>query len=451
MKKTINAREASFLALNRVEDEGAFINLALAEVLNAHQMDPRDKRLAAEITYGVVTYKMTLDWLISQAAGRPVSKLDKLVLTILRIGFYQLFYLDRVPESAACNATVELIKKSKKKGLAPFVNGVMRGALRKKETFSWPVRETDEVAYLSLKYAHPHWLVSRWVSRLGSEETEALLAANNKQAPLSIRTNTLRVTRGELIEALEEQGVKAVPGEVTPEDVILEGGGMLTGLKSYRSGYFQVQGESAMLTSRILDPAPGEQVLDGCSAPGGKTTHMAQLMENQGQIIALDIYPHRLKLVDANCRRLGVTIVRTECLDVREATVELVGLFDCILLDVPCSGFGVIRRKPDLKWRRKEEDIKELANVQKAILNAAAEILKPGGIMVYSTCTNEPEETDEVITSFLSSHSDYRVVPLDTYLPQSWQVPTGEHGIHLYPHIHGVDGFFISRLQRDRR
>ncbi|MBS4032146.1 MAG: 16S rRNA (cytosine(967)-C(5))-methyltransferase RsmB [Clostridiales bacterium] len=448
MKKIINAREASLLALNRVEDEGAFINLALAEVLGAHQMDPRDKRLAAEITYGVVSYKMTLDWLISQAAGRPVSKLDKLVLTILRIGFYQLFYLDRVPESAACNATVELIKKSKKKGLASFVNGVMRGALRKKDTFPWPDRDTDEVGYLSLKYAHPHWLVSRWVSRLGSEEAEALLAANNRPAPLSVRTNTLRVTRPELIEALEGQGVKAVPGEVTPEDVILEGSGRLTGLMAYRSGYFQVQGESAMLTSRILDPAPGEQVLDGCSAPGGKTTHLAQLMENQGKIVALDIYPHRLTLVDATCRRLGIDIVRTQCLDVREATEELVGVFDRILLDVPCSGFGVIRRKPDLKWRRKEENIKELSNVQKAILNAAAGILKPGGIIVYSTCTNEPEETDEVITSFLSSHSDFGVVAQETYLPKSWQDSAGEHGIHLYPHIHGVDGFFISRLQK---
>jgi 16S rRNA (cytosine967-C5)-methyltransferase len=202
-----------------------------------------------------------------------------------------------------------------------------------------------------------------------------------------------------------------------------------------------------MLTSRILDPAPGEHVLDGCSAPGGKTTHLAQLMENQGKIVALDIYPHRLALVEANCRRLGIDIVRTECLDAREATGERFGLFDRILLDVPCSGFGVIRRKPDLKWRRKEEDIKELAIVQKAVLNAAAKILKPGGIIVYSTCTNEPEETDEVITSFLSSHSEFGIVPPDSYLPESWY-STGEHGIHLYPHIHKVDGFFIARLQK---
>ncbi len=447
MKKTLNAREASLLALNRIEDEGAYINLALSDILGTQQMDPRDKRLAAEITYGVVTYKMTLDWLISQAANRPANKLDKIVLAVLRIGFYQLFYLDRVPESAACNTTVELIKNSKKRGLAPFVNGVMRGALRNKETFPWPSREDDEAAYLSLKYAHPQWLVSRWLSRFGSKQTEDLLLANNNAAPVSIRTNTLRISCPELIATLKEQGVKAVPGQVTPEALIIEGGGSLTELAAYRSGYFQIQGESAMLTSRVLDPAPGDRVLDGCSAPGGKTTHLAQLMNNQGEIIALDIHAHRLALVESNCRRLGVDIVRTQCMDVREAAGEL-GFFDRILLDVPCSGFGVIRRKPDLKWSRKEEDIKKLAKVQKEILNAAAEILKPGGVIVYSTCTNEPEETDEVIKAFLSFHSDFAVSAPHSYLPESWLNSIGKYGIHLYPHIHLMDGFFISRLQR---
>ncbi|EEG76718.1 16S rRNA (cytosine(967)-C(5))-methyltransferase RsmB [Dethiobacter alkaliphilus] len=447
-KRKIDAREASLLALQRVEADDAYVNLALDEVLSSHSLDPRDKRLAAEITYGVITYKLTLDWLIEKVSGRPIKKLDKPIHQILRIGFYQLFYLDRVPPAAAVHATVELVKKGKKRGLAPFVNGVMRGALRKKDHLPWPDKKKDSANYLSVRYSHPLWLVRRWLNRYGPEEAEKLVAANNQAAPLSIRVNTLRTDRDTLLSELTAAGVEAVPSTVVPEGALLTRSGRLTELAPYREGRFQVQGESAMLTSRVLDPQAGDAVLDGCSAPGGKTTHLAQLMNNSGDILALDIHPHRLELVKANCRRMGVDIVRTQCLDAREIAKENPDSFDCILLDVPCSGFGVIRRKPDLKWRRSEDDIRKLAHVQCDMLKAAAAVLKPGGTLVYSTCTNEPEETDEVVEELLKNQDDMVPDDLRPYLPQDWQQDAGKTGIHLLPHIHGVDGFFISRLKK---
>ncbi|MBS4022479.1 MAG: 16S rRNA (cytosine(967)-C(5))-methyltransferase RsmB [Dethiobacter sp.] len=446
MKKKLDAREASLLALKRVEEDGAFVNLALTEVLFGKDIDPRDRRLAAEISYGVITYKLTLDWMISHAAGRPVDKIDKPLLNILRIGFYQLFYLDRIPAAAACHSAVELTKKSKKGALAPFVNGVLRGALRKKDSLPWPKREDDEAAYLTLVYSHPGWLVKRWLARLGAKETEALLAANNRYAPLTLRTNTLKTTRSELLLLLGEQGLKVRPGELVPESIILEAGGRLDDIVQHRQGYFMVQGESAMLTSRVLEPQPGERVLDCCSAPGGKTAHIAQLMDNQGEIEALDIYPHRLELVEANCRRLGVNIVNSICADARDISCLERGSFDRVLLDAPCSGLGVIRLKPDIRWRRQERDIHELASVQAVMLKEAAQATRPGGVLVYSTCTNEPEETDLVIESFLKGHPRFRADSAKPYLPESVKGAMGRTGVHLYPHLHNADGFFICRL-----
>lgn len=447
-RKKRDAREASLLALQRVEEDGAFVNLALAEVLSATPMEQRDKSLATEITYGVITHRLTLDWMISQAAARPVEKIDSLLLQILRIGFYQLFYLNRIPASAAVYATVELVKKGKKKGLAPFVNGVLRGALRSKDQLPWPERSHNEAVYLSLRHSHPQWLVERWLENYGSLETEALLQANNKQAPLTARVNTLRTNRDDLLTSLAGEGFLATPSQVAPEGVIFKTGGRLTSLATYRQGLFQVQGESAMLAAMMLAPVPGENVLDCCSAPGGKTTHLAQLMKNRGRILALDLYPHRVALVDANCSRLGVNMVRTDCLDAREISPAKLGFFDKIMLDVPCSGFGVLRRKPDLKWRRREEDIAKLAQLQKELVAAAVSVLKPGGSLLYCTCTNEPEETEEVVAQALSCHQELRLEDFSCRLPVQLQAAVANYGIHLLPHRHQLDGFFISLLKK---
>ncbi|NLM53033.1 MAG: 16S rRNA (cytosine(967)-C(5))-methyltransferase RsmB [Firmicutes bacterium] len=447
-KKKLDARTAAFLALTKIEEEGAFTNLALSDVFAKHHIQGRDKGLATEITYGVVTYKLTLDWLIEQITGRPAEKLDRPVLLVLRIGFYQLFYLDRIPAPAIVHTTVELVKKTKKRALAPFVNGVMRGALRKKNRLPWPSRQNDLLTYLSLVYSHPSWMVKRWLARMTEAETEALLQANNTAPAVSLRVNNLRTQREQLLESLARAGLEVKPSQIIPEGVLLtKGGGQLTQLPAYQKGLFHLQSESAMLVSRILDPAPGSKVLDACSAPGGKTTHLAALMKNQGEIIALDIFAHRLQLVELNAKRLGAKIIKTKLLDAQLLEPEHFGLFDHILLDVPCSGLGVIRRKPDIKWRRREEEIKELAKTQKNLLDKAAAVLKRGGTLVYSTCTNEPEETSEVIKDFLARHPDFTPVELANYLPASWHKESNTPGIQLYPHLHGIDGFYIVKLR----
>lgn len=449
--KKLEAREASLLALSRITEEGAFINLALAEVL-LRVPDRRDRSLAAEITYGVTAHRSTLDRMISRATGREVDRLDKPLPNILRIGFYQLYYLDRVPRAAVVHSTVELVKKSRKRALASFVNGVLRGALRSipslQDFLQNNEEATSEAACLAIEYAHPEWLVKRWLQRFGSAQATALLAANNKQAPVTLRTNTLKASREELLAELAQVGLTAEASRITPEGVIVAQGGRLTELELYRQGWFQIQGESAILVSRILDPRPEERVLDGCSAPGGKTTHLAQLMQNKGEIVALDIYPHRLELVLANCRRLGVKNVRPQCLDVRKIALASSGVFDRILLDVPCSGCGVIRRKPDLKWRRQEQELSTLATIQRDMVQAAAGVLRPGGVLVYSTCTNEQEETDEVIAAFLAGNPAFVSEDVSSILPEAWRDTTGPAGVHLYPHLHEVDGFFICRLRR---
>ncbi|NLN06418.1 MAG: 16S rRNA (cytosine(967)-C(5))-methyltransferase RsmB [Firmicutes bacterium] len=451
-KKHLSAREAALLALESVLEEGAYVNLALAKVLSGHALDERDRRLVAEITYGVVTYKLTLDWIIMQLTGRPADKLDRPVLLVLYIGLYQLFYLDKIPAPAAVHTSVELIKKTKKRALAGFVNGVLRGALRRKNNLPWPDKKEENTAeYLSLRYAHPLWMVKRWLDRLGPEETEKLLAANNMAPPVTIRVNTLRTDRESLLSRLAAEGVEAEASGITPEAIIIKSSPGLGSLASYKDGLFQVQGESAILASRILAPAPGSRVLDMCSAPGGKTTHLAALMQNRGEIVALDIYPHRLELVKANARRLGAAIITTVLLDGREITPGQYGLFNYILLDAPCTCLGVIRRKPDIKWRRREKEIGILAALQKELLERAAAVLAPDGVLVYSTCTNEPEETTEQIDSFLERHPEFTSSPFTVSLPPTRRQQSVYGGIQLYPHVHGVDGFFLARLRKAGR
>lgn len=449
-KKKLDARMAALLALTKIEEEGAFSNLALSEVFARHDIDSRDRGLATEITYGVVSYKLTLDWLIAQVAGRPAEKLDRPVLLVLRIGFYQLFYLDRIPPAAVVHTTVELIKKTKKRALASFVNGVMRGALRKKDALPWPSPQDDLLANLSLTYSHPPWMIRRWLSRMAEAETRALLQANNTVPAVSLRVNTLRTTRERLLACLAQGGWEVEASEIVPEGIVVtKSGGQITGHPAYRQGLLQLQSESAMLVSHILAPSPGNKVLDACSAPGGKATHLAALMQNRGEIIALDIFPHRLQLVEANAKRLGVDIIKTQLLDAQLLTPDHFGLFDHILLDVPCSGLGVIRRKPDIKWRRREEEIRQLAQMQKNILERAAGVLKRGGTLVYSTCTNEPEETIEIIADFLDRHPHFQPVELSSYLPPGWHTEKSAPGIQLYPHLHGVDGFYIAKLRHE--
>ncbi len=436
-------RETAMKVLLAVHENGAYANIALAEALRKARLNEMDRRFATELVYGAVKAGGTLDWIVRRYTNRPLRKMTPYVRSILRLGIFQLFFLDRVPPSAVCNESTELAKKYGHAGTGKFVNAVLRAAAR--DPGKARVSEDDESAYLAIQFQHPKWLVSRWLKMFGREETEQLCVFDNAAAVLSLRTNLLRITRDELVERLRMEGAKVVLSKWAPEGILCPTHASLNDSASLREGLFQVQDESSMQVAHVLDPQPGEFVIDMCSAPGGKTTHLAERMKNQGRILALDIYDTKLARVEENAKRLGISIIETKRLDARGAGDAYPQKADRVLADVPCSGFGVLRRRPDARWRKTEEEIMKLPMLQSEILESAARAVKPGGVLVYSTCTIEPAENEEVVRSFLRSHAEFSLNVTGKYLPLK---PSASDMVQFYPQRDRVDGFFIARLMR---
>nr|MBU4513665.1 16S rRNA (cytosine(967)-C(5))-methyltransferase RsmB [Bacillota bacterium] len=313
----IPAREIALHILKAVEADGAYANLALNRTLEQHQPEKQDRAFATELAYGTLRTLNTLDWIISRFLQKPLGAQSVWVRNILRTGVYQIFYMDRVPPAAACNEAVELTKKFGTPGAVGFVNGVLRNIVRKKDELVFPSPETDLVSHISLRYSHPTWMVERWLREFSVEETVAICKANNNTPPNSIRTNTLRISPEELKVLLEQEGLSARPSRLAPEGLEIKGFLSLRMLQSFRDGLFQIQDESSMLVAHAVNPAPRTRVIDACSAPGGKTTHLAQVMDNEGSVRAFDLHPHKLDLVRENCSRLGITCVETMILDAR--------------------------------------------------------------------------------------------------------------------------------------
>lgn len=449
MSKKADARQTALFVLQEAESKKTFIDLALKAALQKYELSVRDRALVSQLCCGVMRYLLTLDWLIEKITGRKASKIDPWTRNILRLSFYQLVYLEKIPASAVCFEGVELAKKFSHRGAAKFVNGVLRGYLRKKNEIAFPDIRENALEYLSLKYSFPIWMVKRWIELLGIEEGEKYISSLNMIAPLIIRTNTLKTNRDELEKILQKEGLIVKKGFL-PESLILKNGKSPADLGSFKKGFFQVQSESSMLVSHLLDPQPGETILDSCSAPGGKTTHLAQLMDNRGKIFGCDIYPHKLKLVGKNARRLGITIIEPLLSDSRRLPDDFKGLMNRALVDAPCSGLGVVRRKPDLKWKRKPEDFQVLSEIQLDLLQEAAKTLKPFGVLVYSVCTNEPEETRKVFNKFLKNNPEFSSCDLTPYLPEALKdISTAPEGfINLLPSRHNLDGFFIARWEK---
>ncbi len=436
-------RETAMKVLLAVHENGAYANIALAEALRKARLNEMDRRFATELVYGAVKAGGTLDWIVRRYTNRPLRKMTPYVRSILRLGIFQLFFLDRVPPSAVCNESTELAKKYGHAGTGKFVNAVLRAAAR--DPGKARVSEDDESAYLAIQFQHPKWLVSRWLKMFGREETEQLCVFDNAAAVLSLRTNLLRITRDELVERLRMEGAKVVLSKWAPEGILCPTHASLNDSASLREGLFQVQDESSMQVAHVLGPQPGEFVIDMCSAPGGKTTHLAERMKNQGRILALDIYDTKLARVEENAKRLGISIIETKRLDARAAGDAYPQKADRVLADVPCSGLGVLRRRPDARWRKTEEEIMKLPMLQSEILESAARAVKPGGVLVYSTCTIEPAENEEVVRSFLRSHAEFSLNVTGKYLPLK---PSASDMVQFYPQRDRVDGFFIARLMR---
>jgi 16S rRNA (cytosine967-C5)-methyltransferase len=407
-----------------------------------------DIAFITELVYGVLRWRGRLDWIIGRVSSVRPERLERFVLNVLRLGAYQMLFMSRVPTSAAVNESVEMAKGSGRKETVGFVNAVLRRISDRRHDAELPLGK--DPASLSVRYSHPLWLVERWIGELGLEQAVELCEANNRIPPLSLRTNTLKTNRTKLLAELKKKIPQAIPSPFAPEGILVDPPLPLSRIPRFGEGWLQVQDESSQLVGHILDPRPGEKVLDACAAPGGKTTHLAQLMNNRGSIYAVDISIRRLSLLKENCHRLGVSNV--DALR-RDLTKPLVfgdkGGFDRILLDAPCSGLGTLWRNPDIRWKRREGEISKFTGAQRTILHRLAPCLKKGGILVYGVCTMTPEESEEVVAEFVAEHRGFEVEDLRRIVPQGLKPLIGEDGfVRTFTHRHGMDGFFAARLNK---
>ncbi|MCB0333036.1 MAG: 16S rRNA (cytosine(967)-C(5))-methyltransferase RsmB [Bdellovibrionales bacterium] len=435
-----SARKLAWEILSKVEGGSSLLELSLPETLQRSGLEIRDQKLAEKIIKGVLEERSHLEDHLAQCLTGKLRKLSKRVQTILRMGAYQILFLERVPHEVVVNESVKLAKQVTDRHQANLVNAV----LRKLSTHQEKPKELqlDTVEQIAKSLSHPEWIIKRWIQQIGKDETIALCNQNNRQWPLYARANTLRCSPKELLEVFQNERVRAHNTEFESSCLIIEHLPMpLTELTSFQNGLFIIQDISSVLMASVLEAKPDETILDLCSAPGGKTTLLAAHMKNTGSILAVDVSPERLKKVEENCARLGVTNTKTLCCDARTLTTE--SLYDRILIDAPCTGLGTLGRKKDLRWNRKEEDLHKLQELQLQLLNHASTLLKPSGVIVYSTCSIDSSENEDVVDAFLLNHTDFSREPL-AGLPKELCNERGE--VRTWPHRHNMSGGFASVL-----
>lgn len=447
--KKAGAREVALEILTRVEERKSYSNLELKYVLDNTALSAPDVGLVTELVYGTIQRRNTLEYVLNQFL-KGNKKMQNWVRELLLLSLYQIRYLDRVPERAAVHEAVEIAKRKGHQGIASLVNGVLRNVLRQPDI--WDRLPNQPIAALALQESHPEWLVKRWLKQYGEAETKFICHSNNLPPHPSVRVNTLKATREELLTQMANGQLEAKASTLSPFGITLDGGNAAN-TRWFQEGYCTIQDESSMLVAPALGAKPGDRVLDACAAPGGKTTHIAELMGNEGEIVACDVHPHKEQLIRQTANRLGIAIIETVVSDALELPDKNLGTFDRILLDAPCTGFGVIRRKPDLKWNKSEKDIQDISAIQYKLLERVSSMLAPGGVMVYSTCTMEPEENQLLVEKFVAEHPSFELDrTLGEDLPDTVtaKLDASKGYIQLLPHHFQSDGFFIARLKRNR-
>ena len=441
-----NVREAVLELLETIEKNQAYSNLLLNKTIEKSQIDSKDIGLLTEVVYGTLQRRMTLDYYLEPFI-KDQKKLESWVPHLLRLTLYQMVYLDRVPDRAAIYEAVEIAKKRGHKGISSMVNGIFRNiqrsGLRKLDEISDPIKR------LAIETSHPVWLVKRWVNQLGYDQTKAMCEINITAPLQTARVNVTKSSRDECLALLEQEGFQVEKSVIVPEAIkCLKGN--LASSKAFKEGLLTIQDESSMLVAHALDVLPNELILDACAAPGGKSTHLAEQLNNTGKVISLDLHEHKVKLIQANANRLGLTNIETEALDSRKVQERFANeTFDRILLDAPCSGFGVMRRKPDMKYTKTAEDIERIQTIQTNLLAAVAPLLKKGGILVYSTCTIDKEENVGIVEAFLQDHGDFSGdETLVNRMPDSVKPLINDFSLQILPQDFGSDGFYIACLRK---
>ena len=420
-----NPRRLAVQALLKIERDGAYSNITVNSVLRENMLSGEDKVLFSALVYGVLDRRLTLDYVLSKYMKTKPEKTAPFTLSVLRCGLYQIMYMDKIPDSAAVNESVKLIKKSGESRNAGFVNALLRAAA--KGDIDLPAGFTAEE--LSIRYSCPKWIVNSFLDDYGEDNTKALLEKSLEAPPVILRVNTAKITADELAEALLGCGIECEKGEI-PDSLTVKKGKNLFSCEPYKKGYFYAQDYASQRAVALLSPAPGSRLLDMCASPGGKSCTAANLMQNRGEAVACDLYESRVELISRSAKRLGLDIIKTAVCDAAEYNENL-GKFDCVLCDVPCSGLGVIRRKPELKYKP-ETDFKELESIQYRILTNAVNYLKPGGRLLYSTCTLRRSENEKLVICFQKEYNDFQKVYEHTFMP----------------HIDNTDGFYCALFER---
>lgn len=437
-----NVRDAALSILLAVDKNQAYSNLLLNETIKRHKIEAKDRALLTEITYGTLQHKMTLDFYLEPFIRGSV---DHWVRWLLRISLYQIHYLTRIPPHAAVNEAVEIAKRRGHRGIASMVNGILRSILRSSVPSTDSIE--DPIERLAIETSHPEWLVQRFVANYGLEVATAMLQENNVPPVQTVRVNTTKTSVEQAIEELENEGLTAQQSDIMPECLHVTNG-QPARTKAFNEGLITIQDESSMIPAKVLNPSPGMRVLDMCAAPGGKTTHLAEIMNNEGSILATDLHPHKLDLIDHNTERLGLDIVETAPIDGRKAAEFLqAASFDAILVDAPCSGLGVMRRKPDIKYTKREEDLENLQKIQLALLDAATKVLKIDGKLVYSTCTVDTQENEGTVKAFLTAHPEMEAIQLES-LPTKLAEKQANGMLQVFPQDFGSDGFFVAAFRK---
>lgn len=436
-------RGLSVKILNRVDRTDAYLDKLLEIEIKNSELSGKDKALLFEIVHGVIRWLGRIDWVLNGFYKGQFSKCIPNVKNSMRVALYQILFLDKVPDHAAVNESVEFVKKLQGEKSANLTNAVLRNIIRNRKAIRYPNRAEDPTSYLAAYYSHPTWMVKRWIARFGEEDTERLLIANNKKPIHTLRINKIKTNSGELKSLLKSVDLKYSEGKYNKEYLQLNTLTNITSWEYFQKGYFAIQDESTGFSCKALNPKPGMKILDLCAAPGGKTAFIADLMENKGEIVAIDKFESRLELSKKNIERLGIDNVRYIAKDALEMKENG---FDAVLADVPCSGLGTLTKKPDIKWKKDFSDIRKLSKIQFALLKKACELVKVGGEVIYSTCTIEPEENIEIVQELLKTNSNFELVNLKDQFDAEI---IDENGcIQTIPSKHKIDGAFVAKLRR---